>query len=83
MCVHSARCSGCGVHALLHLRRPVTEVELVGQNCEEEEEEEEKEEEGEDDEYEVEVVAPATPEPVMQPIQPIDGQAEVMVPLPG
>lgn len=57
------------------LPRPVTQVELVVQSCEEE---------GEDKEdAEVEVVAPASPELVMQPSQPADGQPEVSVPLPG
>ena len=42
------------------------------------------EEEGEDKEdSEVEVVAPASPELVMHPSHPMDGQPEVLVPLPG
>ena len=57
------------------LSRPVTQVELVVQSFEEE---------GEDKEdSEVEVVAPASPELVMHASQPMDGQPEVLVPLPG
>ena len=42
------------------------------------------EEEGEDKEdSEVEVVAPASPGLVTHPSQPMDGQPEVLVPLPG
>ena len=72
------------VHTFVHpcfvtpSHRPVTEVELVVQNCEEEGGVEE--ENGAEEEYEVEVVAPASPELV---IQSLEGEPEVPVPLPG
>ena len=57
------------------LPRPVTQMELIVQSFEEE---------GKDKEdSEVEVVAPASPELVMHPSHPMDGQPEVLVPLPG